>query len=98
MPPHPMTKNRAPIGSAGFSTAFRLRHRPVATDRLSYLLARICAVFFQLHARRGYPEWRRRCPMREEMPTLPYDLSEFARVHTGPFSWTDEAPIEDGPF
>ena len=36
--------------------------------------------------------------MREEMPTLPYDLSEFAQVHTGPFSWTDEAPIEDGPF
>ena len=36
--------------------------------------------------------------MREEMPTLPYDLSEFARVQTGPFSWTDEAPFEDEPF
>lgn len=36
--------------------------------------------------------------MREEMPTLPYDLSEFARAQTGPFSWTDEAPIDDDSF
>lgn len=36
--------------------------------------------------------------MRDEMPTLPYDLSEFAQVHTGPFSWSDEAPIDDAPF
>jgi hypothetical protein len=36
--------------------------------------------------------------MREEMPTLVYDLSEFARIHTGPFSWSDETPIEDESF
>ena len=31
--------------------------------------------------------------MRPELPTLPYDLSEYARIHTGPSSWsamTDE--------
>ena len=27
-------------------------------------------------------------PMRQERPTLPFDLSEYARVHTGPRSWT----------
>ena len=36
--------------------------------------------------------------MRDELPTLPYDLSEFARMHTGPFSWTDELPLDDEPF
>ncbi len=36
--------------------------------------------------------------MRDQMPTLPYDLSEFARIHTGPFSWSDEAPFDDAPF
>lgn len=36
--------------------------------------------------------------MRDEMPTLLCDLSEFARVHTGPFSWTDDAPFDDEPL
>jgi hypothetical protein len=36
--------------------------------------------------------------MRDQMPTLPYDLSEFARIHTGPFSWSDEDPIDDDTF
>jgi hypothetical protein len=27
-------------------------------------------------------------PPRPELPTLPYDLSEYARVHTGPSSWS----------
>lgn len=41
-------------------------------------------------------------PMREKYPTLPYDLSEYARLHTGPGSWTDEtidqASIVSGPM
>jgi hypothetical protein len=36
--------------------------------------------------------------MRDEMPTLPYDLSEFARAHTGPFSWTDDTTFDDEPL
>jgi hypothetical protein len=26
--------------------------------------------------------------MRDTMPTIPEDLSEYARVHTGPGSWS----------
>ena len=34
--------------------------------------------------------------MRQQMPTLPEDLSEYARVHTGPGSWSTEGfePIQ----
>jgi len=35
-------------------------------------------------------------PARERMPTSPYDLSEFARLHTGPSSWSAE-PEHDDP-
>ena len=28
---------------------------------------------------------------RERMPTLPEDLSEYARIHTGPGSWSAES-------
>jgi hypothetical protein len=28
--------------------------------------------------------------MREKMVTLPEDLSEYARIHTGPGSWSAE--------
>jgi len=28
--------------------------------------------------------------MRDIMPTIPEDLSEYARVHTGPGSWSAE--------
>ena len=31
---------------------------------------------------------------REKMPTLPEDLSEYARVHTGPGSWSAETNFE----
>jgi hypothetical protein len=34
-------------------------------------------------------------PARDRMPTLPYDLSEYAWLHTGPASWTAE-PMEAG--
>lgn len=29
-------------------------------------------------------------PMREKMITLPEDLTEYARIHTGPGSWSAE--------
>jgi hypothetical protein len=29
-------------------------------------------------------------PMRDRLPTLPCDLSEYARIHTGPASWSAE--------
>ena len=35
-------------------------------------------------------------PARDRMPTMPYDLSEFARLHTGPSSWSAE-PEHDDP-
>jgi len=34
---------------------------------------------------------------REKMPTLPEDLSEYARVHTGPGSWSAETNFESVP-
>jgi hypothetical protein len=37
-------------------------------------------------------------PPRPELPTLPYDLSEYARIHTGPSSWSansDDAEWRD---
>jgi hypothetical protein len=34
-------------------------------------------------------------PARDRMPTLPYDLSEYAWLHTGPASWTAE-PMKTG--
>ena len=34
--------------------------------------------------------------MREQMPTLPEDLSEYARIHTGPGSWSTEG-FEQAP-
>ncbi len=27
--------------------------------------------------------------VRERMPTIPEDLSEYARIHTGPGSWSE---------
>jgi hypothetical protein len=32
---------------------------------------------------------------RDKLPTLPCDLSEYARAHTGPYSWS--AYCEDNP-
>jgi hypothetical protein len=32
--------------------------------------------------------------MRERMPTIPEDLSEYARIHTGPGSWSAETNFE----
>jgi hypothetical protein len=29
-------------------------------------------------------------PMRDKMTTIPEDLTEYARVHTGPGSWSAE--------
>jgi hypothetical protein len=34
---------------------------------------------------------------RDKMPTIPEDLSEFARVHTGPDSWSAETNFESVP-
>jgi hypothetical protein len=28
-------------------------------------------------------------PMRDKMPTIPEDLSEYARIHTGRGSWSE---------
>jgi hypothetical protein len=30
-------------------------------------------------------------PMRDRLPTLPFDLTEYARIHTGPESWSAHA-------
>lgn len=35
-------------------------------------------------------------PVRDRMVTAEYDLSEFARLHTGPSSWSAE-PEQDDP-
>lgn len=37
--------------------------------------------------------------MRERLPTLPFDLSEYARIHTGPASWsaTGDHVLDDLP-
>jgi hypothetical protein len=32
--------------------------------------------------------------MRDTMPTIPEDLSEYARIHTGPGSWSAETTFE----
>jgi hypothetical protein len=42
-------------------------------------------------------------PAREELPTLPCDLSEYARRETGPRSWSAASDVEptlvlDDPF
>lgn len=29
--------------------------------------------------------------VRERMPTIPEDLGEYARIHTGPGSWSETA-------
>lgn len=34
---------------------------------------------------------------REKMPTIPEDLSEYARIHTGPGSWSAETNFESVP-
>ena len=34
---------------------------------------------------------------REKMPTIPEDLSEYARIHTGPGSWSAETNFEQVP-
>jgi len=34
---------------------------------------------------------------REKMPTVPEDLSEYARIHTGPGSWSAETNFEQVP-
>ncbi len=34
---------------------------------------------------------------REKMPTIPEDLSEYARIHTGPGSWSAETNFEAVP-
>lgn len=34
---------------------------------------------------------------REKMPTIPEDLTEYARVHTGPGSWSAETNFEAMP-
>lgn len=34
-------------------------------------------------------------PVRDRMPTIPYDLSEYARLHTGPSSWSAELERDD---
>ena len=35
---------------------------------------------------------------REKMPTVPEDLSEYARIHTGPGSWSAETNFEQVPL
>ena len=32
--------------------------------------------------------------MRDKMPTIPEDLTEYARIHTGPGSWSAETNFE----
>jgi hypothetical protein len=39
--------------------------------------------------------WPALPPMRDELPTLPCDLSEYAVIQTGPESWTADRRIED---
>jgi hypothetical protein len=34
-------------------------------------------------------------PPRDRLPTLPEDLSEYAWLHTGPPSWTEDHPERD---
>lgn len=34
-------------------------------------------------------------PVRDRMPTIPYDLSEYAWLHTGPSSWSAEPEVDD---
>jgi hypothetical protein len=34
---------------------------------------------------------------REKMPTIPEDLGEYARIHTGPDSWSAETNFECVP-
>jgi hypothetical protein len=39
--------------------------------------------------------------MRDTMPTIPEDLTEYARIHTGPGSWsagTDFHNVRDADF
>jgi hypothetical protein len=45
--------------------------------------------------------------MRDKLPTIPEDLSEYARIHTGPNSWSaddfekvgePELPTPQAPF
>ncbi len=33
-------------------------------------------------------------PPRDRLPTIPEDLSEYAWIHTGPPSWSDDRPSE----
>jgi hypothetical protein len=40
-------------------------------------------------------------PPRDRLPTIPYDLSEYAREQTGPSSWSaqsDAPPLHDDPL
>lgn len=34
-------------------------------------------------------------PVRDRLPTIPYDLTEYARLHTGPSSWSAELERDD---
>ncbi len=34
-------------------------------------------------------------PMRDQLPTLPYDLREYARIYTGPSSWLADDDLDE---
>lgn len=51
-------------------------------------------VYFSPRGRRGYHHVM---PYRDTLPTLPEDLSEFARIHTGPGSWSADTNFESVP-
>jgi hypothetical protein len=36
-------------------------------------------------------------PIRSQLPTLPYDLSEYARTNTGPNSWSADGDADPNP-
>lgn len=42
----------------------------------------------------GAPHWPQLPPMRDELPTLPCDLTDYAVTQTGPQSWTAD-PVND---
>lgn len=41
-----------------------------------------------------------RPPPRDRLPTIPFDLREYARIQTGPASWSahSDAPLHDDPL
>jgi hypothetical protein len=36
-------------------------------------------------------------PMRDKMPTIPEDLTEYARINTGPGSWSADTDFVSVP-